>query len=188
MTIAQQFIADTKGKTVKEISEIEERYYENGWWVEKNGLSNVMHLLIYPSYLQNRSLAIDVNYRQMTDALKEEEQQSIAGYIKQYLVQSTGFNMCEPTEELWIVPTGFTDDAYYDPLLDGHRGNIEVPMTADMVQEILTNPQYSRVIGGEFDWHLIFTWETHSELNNSSWEFSDGSTCEWKDISPKIGL
>lgn len=186
MTIAQQFIADTKGKSVKEIGNIEERYYENGWWVEGEGLCNVMHLLIYPSYLQNGRLAIDVNYLQMTNALNEEEQEAVMGYIKNYLVQSTGFNMCEPTEGLWIASSGFTDNAYYDPLLDGHRGNIEVPMTADMVQAILTKPRYFSVMGGEFDWHLIFTWETHSELNSSSWELSDGSTCEWKDLMPAL--
>lgn len=182
MTIAEQFIADCKGKSVSQISDIEQKYYEDGLYDGSEGLFDIMDVNVLADYLSNGTLRIEVWNKPIFDLLSQDELDSIYDAISEYLDQKTGLNMCETSGGLDGDGTVFSDYAYYDESLNGAMGDFDIPVPASEAQKIIDQLAPGTVVGDNTDWHLTLTWDAEDDLENSDWRFSDGSTCDWDDL------
>lgn len=184
MTIAEDFIADTRGKSVDEIDEIEHEYMEDGLFDGNSGLYDPLLIDTAPVTLQNGDLSFNFNGKTLDDVLNHDISFDIAHKVWEYLVDDSGLDTIpgsyrggDGSGELGA----WTD---WDESLDGTSGSFDISVPFSIAQKIIDNLAPGTVVreDEQVGWSITFVYTVVDELDTSNWTFADGSTCDWDDL------
>ena len=183
MTIAQQFIADTKGKSVKEISDIEQEYYKKGLFNGDDGLHDYLLVEIGPKSISNGTLTIDLWDKPVFDMISYDEWDYLQDKVTDYMKHNSPLTFTYDPEEFEANIYTFTAYADYADDMDGEYGDFDIPISAHIAQEIIDKVTPTTRTDDDEGWIMTFTWDATSTLDDSYWRFDDGSTCDWDDLT-----
>lgn len=186
MTIAEQFISECKGKSVKEIADIEQEYIEDGLIDGDKQMFDQLEMHADPQTLSNGSITIDIKDTGVLFVLDEDDRWYLKNEVEKYVVGATGIEQVEGTG--WFgYPEGdyfgFGMAAYYKDGADGEGGHFDVPVDITIIEKIVNNLAPGTEIDNYNGWYITFSWWVEDNLRFCDWRFSDGSTCCGYDVA-----
>lgn len=183
MTIADDFIAECKGKSVEEIDHIEQGYFEDGLFDGNSGLYTPLHVSIIPATLSNGDLSFNFNGITLSGILNKDIAFNLATQAWRYITNNSVLDIFPGSQGM--------DDygeiecyANWGEGLDGISGSFDIPVSPSIAQNIIDQLAPGTVVGEDeaVDWHITFDYFVENRLDTSNWEFNDGSTCNWFDL------
>lgn len=180
MTIAQQFIAECKGKTVDEISDIEDKYEKDGLYDGDEGLYSYLCVRIAPYSISNHDNRFDIQGEDIFTEMDEDDRQYLEDGVEKWLDSYSGLDLATDFG-VYEDEDGLQMYAFYDEAMDGEGGIFEIPIGSSIVQEIADDLDLGSIDIG-IQWYLTFSWSVGNLLDLSSWLFNDGSSCDWNDL------
>lgn len=183
MTIAQQFIADCKGKSVDEISDIEDKYVEDGLYDGDEGLYLYLDVHVYPVLLSNHDnhQRFNIEGEGVFMDIPEEGVDYFKDRVLFWLDNYSGLDVLKDMGVMDDDGNGFQMYAEWDENMDGEGGNFEVLAPAYVPKDIADELDLGS-IDATLDWNLTFSWSVGDNLDLSEWTFTDGSSCDWNDL------
>lgn len=179
MTIAQQFIAECKNKSVDEISDIEDKYVEDGLYDGDEGLYSYLCVRITPYSISNHDNSFDIQGEDIFTEMDEQDKQYLEDKVEKWLANYSGLDLATDFG-VYEDEDGLQMYAFYDEAMDGEGGNFEIPIGTSIVEEIADDLDLD--LGSVDGWYLTFSWTVGNLLDLSEWLFNDGSSCDWNDL------
>lgn len=190
MTTADDFIADCKGKSLGEIKDIQQGYFEDGLLDGDSGtwLYDPVHVICKPYALENVhdyfSECITIYGEPLFDWLGHDASFNIEKKVWEYLSEDSSLD---------IIPGSYGDDEEGNVTAWAERreGLDGIGEGTCVDFDIEVSPEIAKKIMDEKDiyidnpvekWAIGFHRHLENELDTSVWNFTDGSTCDWDDL------